>query len=566
MIMPIAIAKDGFIDMEPNSETSLQGLLDNLKFEDKDLQFFDGNTCRLINAYDPTNSIFIYENEQGKFLYTITSATPLIHKNKKIWLCNCYEMENLNEYNNLVKPGETFKWGKIQVYNGKYESVCKYPVKIKVKDNFKTMEKYQVPIDEGIRYFTLKIKCLTNPTTLDLKTEAPDGSFNFLFPMRIEESENLEIEKFTTILTNSNNTQRVSLYEIISKYLPNIKSIELIPFDVHNIGNETITYDVLPVEDAVSLGVTGGTYTDCGIFIKNNYSFTYEALEVDFTKLPNFDAKDLIFGGGIRGFLQTPLGNIQLDFNSELYEDLPNARFLIKPDGWKIDGKFKCDIPPHYLNFYTDNAGQIFIQNLTTNAQELRQINRDKIFKEEQNQQNFINSSLRNATGFISNLATGNVAGAFGNIGNVANAGVESELNKISIEREYNKSLAEFRDKQATESLLASMTGKELNGQFSLIDFLQVVNNKYFCLFFETNFIKNNFGIVCQPDYDYSIDVSQYGYSINHDYMFTSLRNNINYLLSFRRFVICEDLNLRTQIRFSRQINLFLRITDQKLI
>ena len=563
MIMPIAIAKHGFVNYTSFLENfSLEEILRRLNFENKDLQDFDGNTCKLVNNYDPTNSIFIYENQQGRFLYTITSATPLIHKNKKIWLCNCFEMEDLNEYENLVKSYETTKYSNLIFFKGNYTTMLVDPLKVKIKDNFKAMQKYKVPFMQSYtdNYFTLKIKCTTNPTTETLETKAPDGSFNFLFPIRIEEADENKVNSFTTKIKDVfNDSETISLYDVISKYLPNIKSIEVLPFKV-----PSLVLDVARGNDYVDVG--GGKFTDCGVFMPINYSTEYFSLDVDLPKLPSFDVKELIVGGGIRGFLQTPLGNIELQFNSDLFDTLAPARVLIKEDGWKIDGKFKCEVAPHYLDFYTDNAGQIFIQNLTTNAQELRRINNEKIFREETNQQNFINSTIKSGFGVISNLATGNYAGALGRVGDILNQGATTQFNKIEIEREYNKSIAEFKDKQKTESLLASMTGKELTGQFSIIDFLQFVNNRFFCLYFETNFIKDPRGnFICQDDYDYSIDIEEITYEPNYDFSVTQKQNNINYLLSFRKVVILENLNQQIEVRNSQTINLFLRNSISRL-
>lgn len=560
MIMLIAMARDGFIDYN-NNFNFYEFINDpyNVFFVEKDLQDFDGNTCKIISDYDPTNSVFKYKNQQGEFLYTITSATPFIHKNKKIWLCNCYEMEDLNKFNNLVLPNENASYENIVYYKGLYNAQLQHPLKIQIKDNFKPIKKYKTSLYyEGslYGYYTLKIKCLTNPTTENLVSNAPDGSFNFLFPLRIEEVEETgKINKFTTKIKKrvSEVDTTLSLYQVISKYLPNIKSIELLPFKVIDIGDETILYDLDREIDVIDWS-SGGVFTDCGIFVKTNYSYEYNDLNIDLQSLPNFNAKELIVGGGIKGFLQTPLGNIELQFNSELTDTLTHTQCLIKEDGWKIDGKFKCDVPPHYLNFYTDNAGQIFIQNLTTNAQALRQINRDKIAKEEEQQQNFVYGLLQNATELGANVITQNWGNALRTTGNIANSLVQNEFNKGKIERDYQRSLIEFKDKTKTESLLASMTGRHLNGQFSLVDFLVAVNNNYFCLYFETNFFETNGKFICQPDYDYSTDIE----NITYTPTFQDRRINANYVVSFRKYAVVDD-----EIRFSRNITIFLRNTQQ---
>ena len=154
------------------------------------------------------------------------------------------------------------------------------------------------------------------------------------------------------------------------------------------------------------------------------------------------------------------------------------------------------------------------------------------------------------------NIVSQNWLGVANTTGNIANSFVENEFNKGKIERDYQRSLTEFRDKTQTESLLASMTGRHLSGQFSLVDFLEMVNNNYFCLYFETNFFEQNNFFICQPDYDYSIDIETPIYNADFE---QNRKININYVVSFRRYVVDEN----DKIKFSRNIVLFLRNNTQ---
>ena len=232
--------------------------------------------------------------------------------------------------------------------------------------------------------------------------------------------------------------------------------------------------------------------------------------------------KQILQGGGARGFLRTPLGNIELDFTNctmRSYSSGGAFEVFLLEDGWKIDGiAFKCIVPPHYINFYTDNAGQVFIQNLTTNAQELRALERQNVAKQEEQQQSYVygqvTNALETAATAAQKFASLDLLGGAGAVAQGAiNAGmlaVENEFNKAKIDREYGRSLTEYRDKIETQSLLASLTGKQISGNISLPEMIKTFKCNYFKLFIETNFSiqllsdGTKISFLTQPDYDYS--------------------------------------------------------------
>lgn len=517
MIMPIALAKDGFIEMRENPlfevMTDFRIALDNMfYFEQRDLQDFDGNTCKIINAYDPTNSIFHYQNQQGIFLYQITSATPSIHKNNMIWFCNCLKIEDYAKLDAICQNGKSVQTIlEKNIFRSDASSNLPFS-KVEVKSNFKPMEVIQSRVGNNLCAF--KIKCYVNPTGESLTNKSNDGSWNFFFPMlmfdRTTTSGEIETD-ITNAIALTNTTGALKLNDIISKYSQQIKSIEFIPFfpttitemgggilNVTRNNSTTLYFDI----------IGNAVYTDLGIFIpQGHYSSSY-VFTFDLPKF--FLPKQLLKGGGARGFLRSPLGNIQLDFELNkynIYNDF--ITYTLKDEGWKLDGACKCEVPPHYINFYTDNAGQVFIQNLTTNAQELRQLERETIAKQEEQQQQLVLDTLKTGTSIGSSLATLDFGGAIRGAGNLANLYVENEFNKAKSEREYQRSLIEFNDKVKTQSLLASLTGKQIGGNVNLLEFLESFNCNFFKIFIETNFSlqyanggKHSF--IIQKDYDYS--------------------------------------------------------------
>lgn len=564
--MEIAIAKDGFIDINENVvfdeyDDFLSGIRKIFNFEERELQSFDGNTCRIISAHNPVNSIFIYKNPQGTFLYQITSATPFIHLNNMIWNCQTYKMEDIETINKVLETN-TF----VDMKKNKRNTKAYYEIEkgvngiilgykgditkvINIKDNFEKSALNSVSITNSVSTvvdavwqtrtpaFTLKIKCLTDLTGMNLQTNASDGSYNFLFPMVISSTNivgNEKIPKITDKLivydwNGSLLQSAVSLADIISTYSESIKSIEVLPFDCSGAEFEVGTkYETFESGEGfyysngfVGAKITGQCKaTPLGIFVPVGETFG-TPIYVDYAN----DEIDLTFGGGARGFVRTPLGNVELDFNTFVENDAVDTntgnsntrkgfKITVKTEGWHIGGLAKCEIPPHYVNFYTDNAGQVFIQNLTTNAQELRQMERETIAKQQEQEQQFVFNTLQKSQGILSNIVTGNIGGILGNLGSIANNVVELEFNKSRNEREYQRSLAEYRDKTKTQSLLASLTGKQISGNINLFDMLQSLDANYFKIFVETNYYKqyantySAFSYIIQPDYDYSVDIS----------------------------------------------------------
>ena len=517
MIMTIAIARDGFININetPNysvEDNFLQCLQKTFNFENKDLQDFDGNTCVLINSYDPTNSIFIYENQQGVFLYQITSATPYLHLNNMLWNCNCYKMEDLEKINNICQTGKGAQFNMIKNIMPSAEREHNPTFKkVEIKNNFRPKEIFSERV--GFYLCALKIKCYVNPTELTLVNKSNDGAFNFFFPMLTYDTTTMSGETETDI-TNEiellTATQGVlKLSDIISKYSEVIKSIEIIPFfptTISEMGGGITRFE--RSSNTLKFDLLGNAvWTDLGVFIpQGHYSEDY-----DFTiDLPNyFLPSQAIKGGGARGFLQTPLGNIQLDFElnkRDVYYNI--CSYILKDDGWKLDGAFKCEVPPHYLNFYTDNAGQVFIQNLTTNAQELRQLERETLAKQYERQEQYVLGNVQKAETFnVANIF--NPLAWFSTGQEALSSATQNEFDKAKIQRDYARSLTEYKDKIETQSLLASLQGKQVSGNVGIIEFLESFNCQYFKLFIELNFSLQYVDsthnlILCQKDYDYS--------------------------------------------------------------
>ena len=569
MILKIAIAKDGFIDVNDNPAVSnvmtfLACLQKIFTFVDKDLQEFDGNTCKMINAHNPTNSIFIYTNQQGTFLYQITSATPYIHKNNMIWNCQTFKMEDVATINDVLSRNTFVDMKRNKRFTKSYYSETlssnNLPLAyagdltkiIKVKDNFENMALNSVNITDSISTvinsiwttrkptFTLKIKCLVDPTGNGLTTKASDGSFNFFFPIVIADSNNVGdrlpylTDKLIIYNWNGNTILQsaFSVADVISKYSENIKSIEVLPFDISGMEFVTGTkYETFEVGGGfyysggyVGAKITGQCVaTDVGIFSPVGETFS-TPVKIDYAN----DEIDLTFGGGAKGFVRTPLGNVEIDFNTYTQNDAtdtdtanPNTRkgfwITLKTEGWHIGGLGKAEIPPHYINFYTDNAGQVFIQNLTTNAQELRQLERDVASKQEENKQNYV-------LGEVKHYETANVLDVINPLAWVGHAqqslasATQYEFDKAKTQREYDRSLAEYKDKTQTQNLLASLTGKQISGNINLFDMIQVLNSNYFKIFVECNYYKQygtqfgEFSYIIQPNYDYSVDVPTNAY------------------------------------------------------
>ena len=540
MILPIALAKNKFIDCNENAqlnETSLD-FLECLKrvfnFEERDLMEFDGNTCKLINSYDPTNSIFIYTNQQGKFLYTITEATPRIHKNNMIWDCFCYKMENFSKIDQVfgngkvaesivfknIAPGGDFIPGEINTR----KSIPEYAVE--EKENFKPQEVIKIKASQS--WWCFKLKFFVNPTTkTDLVSQEPDGSYNFFFPFHHIEQPATEEEEFPLFydeyeIREKTTHELLSLQSIVSKYSSNLKSIELLPFFPYknNVLGGSISIDTSAGSTWATIGdYTGGAkWTDAGIFFPyghTNKRDNSNNLDIGFLESSGYSSlEDILLGGGARGKIITPLGNIPLNFNSfknSMKKNTVSASFYLKSEGWKIDGLFECEVPPHYLNFYTDNAGQVFIQSQTTNALEMRELYRKFDLEKKST---YLNRGTSILSGIVGGALSGNLAGAVGGVlDNVIGGG--SDI--LQARMDYNFAKESFEDKVKTQGLLASMTGKSITGNVQASDIVVNFSKDIFLIIIELNWSlwQKIFDgslarmIIPQRDYDYSVQASQ---------------------------------------------------------
>ena len=532
MLMNIAIAKDGFIDTKqtPNftgKTTFLECLQEVLNFEEKDLMEFDGNTCQLVNSYNPTNSIFIYTNQQGTFLYTITDATPRVHKNNFIWDCNCYKMEDVSIIETILgsgKKAESIVFKNIAPTNDFDETGVNSKLyiqntpdyNVEVKENFRTQEVLKGNIN--LDYWCYKLKFLTNPTNDNtLITKEEDGSFNFFFPfyMGVPSKDTHYLFPLGTPTSKIKYGNDVyTMQDIIKKYSSNLKSVELIPFFPYGDGVLGGTLTMTTSGDTIEItSISGATFTDAGIFFPYGHttkrSLSNELTNSNFVNKLKFKALNV--GGGINGKLVLPLGEVPINFNSfrlSQRKNLNEVCLYIKSEGWKLDGLIEADAPPHYINFYTNETGQLFIANMTTNAQELREINRQN---EYQKTQMGLSKTEDLLSGIITNAFSGNIGGIVGTIGNTA-LGVATELAKAEVD--YNKAIASYEDKIKTQSLLAQMTGKQISGNALASDIIINLSRNYFVFIFELNYSDaeyydsvNNVYYrhkIPQKDYDYS--------------------------------------------------------------
>ena len=512
MILPIALAKNKFIDCNENAqlnETSLD-FLECLKrvfnFEERDLMEFDGNSCKIINSYDPTNSIFIYTNQQGKFLYTITEATPRIHKNNMIWDCLCYKMEDFAKIDQVfgsgkvaesivfknIAPGSDF----IPSTENKRTSIPEYSVE--EKENFKPQEVIKIKANQS--WWCFKLKFFVNPTTqTDLVSKEPDGSYNFFFPFNhtgplATEKEDFPLYYEEYEIKEKTTNERLSLQSIVSKYSSNLKSIELLPFFPYknNVLGGSISIDNSTGTFWATIGdYTGGAkWTDAGIFFP--YGHTNKRDNSNDLNCDILDASSIskiLLGGGARGKIITPLGEIPLNFNSfrnSMKKNTVSASFYLKSEGWKIDGLFECEVPPHYINFYTDNAGQVFIQSQTTNAFEMRELYRKFDLEKKST---YLNRGTSIFSGIVGGLLSGNLAGA---VGGVVDNVIGGGRDLLQARMDYNFAKESFEDKVKTQGLLASMTGKSITGNAQASD---IVINFSKDIFLITNFTPKSLAI-----------------------------------------------------------------------
>ena len=537
MILPIALAKNKFIDCNENAQlndTSLD-FLECLKrvfnFEERDLMEFDGNSCKLINSYDPTNSIFIYTNQQGKFLYTIIEATPRIHKNNMVWDCLCYKMEDFSKIDQVfgngkvaesivfknIAPTKDF----IPSNHNSRTSIPEYSVE--EKENFKPQEVIKIKANQS--WWCFKLKFLVNPTTqTDLVSREPDGSYNFFFPFNhtgplATEKEDFPLHYEEYEIREKTTNERLSLQSIVSKYSSNLKSIELLPFFPYqnNVLGGSISIDNSTGTFWATIGdYTGGAkWTDAGIFFPFGHTNKRDnSNDLNCGNLEMNSVGKILLGGGARGKLITPLGDIPLNFNSfrnSMKKNTVSASFYLKSEGWKIDGLFECEVPPHYINFYTDNAGQVFIQSQTTNALEMRELYRKFDLEKKST---YLNRGTSIFSGIVGGLLSGNLAGA---VGGVVDNVIGGGRDLLQARMDYNFAKESFEDKVKTQGLLASMTGKSITGNAQASDIVINFSKDIFLIIIELNWSlwKKIFDgslarmIIPQRDYDYSVQASQ---------------------------------------------------------
>lgn len=530
MQVSMAIAEKGFITTNDNpnfsaSDNFLQTLQKIFPFQNVDILEFDGNSCQMINSYNPTNSIFIYTNEQGTFLYTITEATPRVHKNNFIWDCLCYKMEDMSKIESLVADGKVCEFQilknimprKVDVSDNDRGKLVEF--KVEEKNNFTPRKVIKQSFLEQFSCFKLKFSLnpLTEQEYQGLTSNDGDGSWTFFFPIFTNPANTsldtfpLEKPTYQISWTNSSgNTVYRTMQQILKFHSANLMSIEFIPFFPHN-GELGGSCDLTPTETTVEISnLNNVVATPAGLHFPYGHSIERTSFGVSFA-LDN----QLIKGGGARGFVKLPNGEFPLDFNGfNQFEGLPSVFFLIKSEGWKIDGMFSADITPYYVNFKTDETSQLLIQNQTTNAQELRQLNRETEFKR-------TSSAINTASGLLGNVAGGIAGGLSGGplgaviggvsaIGQTLFGGVSEQIN---ISRGYSLAKANYDDKIKTQSLLASMTGKSVGGGNGEIS--SITNNfskNDYMLIIETNFELSDYDYTyfwesIQEDYDYSVSM-----------------------------------------------------------
>lgn len=548
MIMKIAVAKDGFIDTKNNptfagTENFIECLEKIFTFEEKDLMEFDGNTCQFINSYNPTNSIFIYTNQQGTFLYTITDATPRVHKNNFIWNCNCYKMEDASIINDILgsgKKAESIIYKNIAPSNYFFdETGSNNRVLLQdtpnytadVKDNFRVQEVVKGHIN--LDYWCFKLKFLTNPTNDNtLVTKEPDGSYNFFFPFYVGAPTKTTDYLFplaspTEAIKDDATNTLLTMQEIIKQYSTNLKSVEIIPFFPYgdNVLGGTLTMH--PSGSWLVIDTYGGSakWTDAGIFFPYGHttkrSTSNNLTNGTFVGRIQNKLKGLVVGGGIRGKLVLPLGEIPLNFDAFRLSQKRSGTngeisFYLKSEGWKLDGLVEADAPPHYLNFYTNETGQLFIANMTTNAQELRQLNRQYEYDKKMLSENYrlsqVNDLIDGAFQFAS---SGNLYESSLSFGQSALQNwVQYEFDKEKAKAEYNLSKANYDDKIKTQGLLASMTGKAISGNSLATDLVINLTRNFFMFICEANYtdyeyfdndnVRYFYYKIPQKDYDYS--------------------------------------------------------------
>ena len=448
-----------------------------------------------------------------------------------IWDCLCYKMEDFAKIDQVFGSGkvaESIVFKNIAPMNdfipGTINSRTSIPeYAVEEKENFKPQEVIKIKACQA--WWCFKLKFFVNPTTqTDLVSKEPDGSYNFFFPFLHTERQATSDEEFPLYLGNYEIREKtthelLSLQSIVSKYSSNLKSIEILPFFPYK--NDVLGGSISVETDGQGVWATIGDYTggakwtDAGIFFPYGHTNKRDnSNNLNCDILESSSISKILLGGGARGKIITPLGEIPLNFNSfknSMKKNTVSASFYLKSEGWKIDGLFECEVPPHYLNFYTDNAGQVFIQSQTTNAFEMRELYRKFDLEKKST---YLNRGTSILSGIVGGALSGNLAGAVGGVlDNVIGGG--SDI--LQARMDYNFAKESFEDKVKTQGLLASMTGKSITGNAQASDIVINFSKDIFLIIIELNWSlwKKIFNgslarmIIPQRDYDYSVQASQ---------------------------------------------------------
>ena len=571
MQVDICMANRGYLPLKATPDTLIGDNINNFDkvlkayytFTTKDLQDFDGVTAVIEADRDPTSSIFFYSNDTGNFIYQITTASPRIHLNKLLWDCGLLQLEKVDDINQIIATNLSYQINALKVVPNSSMS-AKAPADIKSNFSRTLLNTFDLSLKpETISgsnrlstFYCLKLKFLVNPFVESdnpwlsevMPANSPDGGYVFYYPITLD-----TVGSLVTRLgfTKDAALHTINLAEVISKYSSNLKSIEVLPFIPNKLASGVSVWTL----DSTNSGylevkenrenIASGTYmlfTECGIYPK--YATIGIKQRAISRWLNGADRIDLlgrtvgqevygthIFnrllnkGGGARGFLRTPQANLILDFNEiditeklsykdsngNTHEILDEDRlyYTLNSEGFTISGAFKLVVPPHYINYYTDSSGNIFLQNATTNALAYRQLERDQELATSNAKRSIIDNAL---IGGAVGLASGNIINtAVGVLG-----GVASGLSGISRQQaNYNAQKANLDDKIATDALVAKYTGKQVVGSSNIGDFISSVGGNFIELYIETNYRVTSKGsantgdleyypIAGQPDYDYT--------------------------------------------------------------
>lgn len=594
MIMPIALAKEGFINRNESAKfANTDSFFDCLKkifnFIDMDLQGFDGNNCTLINSFNPTNSLFIYTNDTGTFLYKITNATPVLHLNNLLWLCDTYMLDTQENLNKACEPNCVVKMYKNIMPQSTSGASQNVPI---LKENFRPVSRFYENLgrtaQDGFVY--LKIKCYTNPTTLDLTTSSPDGSYNFYFPVALYYyTTSGYVNKCLQKCYNVENPEDViSLAEVISTYSVAIQSIEALPawsklYEEDYFGGGIFDAELIQTTDAENgaIPVTlrgNAVWTPLGVLLQSPINSTPFGIS-----LPSLTAVDMpmqvIKGGGVRGFVRTPVGNVEIDtlYNKENLTATTQGYIYLyyREQGFTIDGAFRADILPTYLDFYTDNAGQTYLANLTSNALELRNINRETQAKYEDLSASYelkqITTAIQGASNIANAAATGTglnrlTGAASATLQLATDVGVNALQNsyaKSQISIDYSRALGQYEDNIQTETLLNQLTGKQIGGNVSLSELNILLNGNYWTFFIEFNYLPIKIGqtrtLYKQINYDYGCQTPYFASNPNNTNL-VSYKTNFNRTQATLAQMICQIFGYDVDDSASNYINFIDRV------